>query len=179
MHHEDWRSAEYSFPSSIIGNKYPGWDGEYYVNWDAPEYWPVIIKRLDYAKQRGCDGVEPDNVDQYSNTGFSLTKAKAETLVINIAAASHERGMAAGLKNAIDSAAKLSPYVEYAVNEECLQYDECGVLVTNFINKGKPVFHVEYEGGKTFMCNNKPTSFSSIYKKLDLGPEYSGSYGPC
>ncbi len=181
VHYEDWRSGEYNFPLSIRGNKYPDWDGEWYVNWDAPEYWPVIIKRLDLAKSRGCDGVEPDNVDQYSGTGFSLTKAKAEQLVINLASAAHERGMAAGLKNMLDSGSvnKLSPYVEYAVNEECLQYDECDVLVSGFISQGKPVFHVEYTGGKTKMCNSKPQGFSSIYKTLDLGKEYSGSYGPC
>jgi hypothetical protein len=181
VHYEDWRSAEYNFPLSIRGNKYPDWDGEWYVNWDAPEYWPVILKRLDLAKARGCDGVEPDNVDQYSGTGFPLTKARAEQLVIDLASATHERGMAAGLKNMLDSSSinKLSPYVEYVVNEECVQYNECDVLVTGFINKNKPVFHVEYKGGKTKMCNNKPAGFSSIYKTLDLGKEYSGNYGPC
>ncbi len=89
--------------------------------------------------------------------------------------------MAAGLKNMLETSSinKLSPYVEYVVNEECLQYNECSVLTDGFISKGKPVFHVEYTGGKTKMCNNKPPGFSSLYKTLDLGKEYTGNYGPC
>lgn len=32
-----------------------------------------MVARLDLAVSRGCDGVEPDNVDGYTNnTGFAL-----------------------------------------------------------------------------------------------------------
>ena len=35
----------------------------------------IILDRLDVARAKGCDGVEPDNVDGYANkTGFDLTK---------------------------------------------------------------------------------------------------------
>jgi hypothetical protein len=34
----------------------------------------IMKKRIDLAVQKGCDGVEPDNMDGYSNhSGFSLT----------------------------------------------------------------------------------------------------------
>lgn len=34
----------------------------------------VMISRLDLARQKGCDGVEPDNMDGYTNnSGFSLS----------------------------------------------------------------------------------------------------------
>jgi hypothetical protein len=36
----------------------------------------VIAGRLDKARTRGCDAVEPDNVDGYANSnGMGLTKA--------------------------------------------------------------------------------------------------------
>lgn len=55
--------------------------------------------RLDLAVQKHCDGVEPDNVDGYSNdTAFNLTAANQ--LVYNgwLAEAAHARSLSVSLK---------------------------------------------------------------------------------
>ena len=36
----------------------------------------IMTARMDLAVSKGCDGIEPDNVDGYeSNTGFPITAA--------------------------------------------------------------------------------------------------------
>ena len=38
----------------------------------------------------------------------------------------HDRGLSVGLKNAVDLIAALEPSFDFAINEECLEYHECG-----------------------------------------------------
>ena len=100
--------------------------------------------RLDLAVQKGCDGVEPDNVDGYTNTpGFPLTAADQLAYNRLIANEAHWRGLAVGLKNDLDQINDLIPYYDFAVNEQCFQYNECATLQP-FISAGKPVFSAEY-----------------------------------
>ena len=40
----------------------------------------------------------------------------------------HERGMSVGLKNDLGQVPTLRPYFDFAVNEQCFQYHECGRL---------------------------------------------------
>ena len=39
---------------------------------------------------------------------------------------------------------ELADEFDWALNEECVQYDECAGLGATFIDAGKAVFHVEY-----------------------------------
>ena len=56
--------------------------------------------RLQLAAQKGCDAVEPDNVDGYTNeTGFELSQADQIQFNRDIAGAAHKQGLAVGLKN--------------------------------------------------------------------------------
>ena len=59
-----------------------------------------MLARLDLAQQRGCDGVEPDNVQSYDDdTGFELTAADQLAFNRRVADEAHARGLAVGLKN--------------------------------------------------------------------------------
>lgn len=69
----------------------------------------------------------------------------------NLANAAHSRNLAIGLKNDLEQVGALESLFDFAVNEECMQWDECDVLDT-FINNGKAVFHVEYEGYLSDYC---------------------------
>ena len=53
--------------------------------------------------------------------------------------------MAVGLKNDLAQAAELVDDVEFQVNEECIQYDDCEPLAV-FVEADKPVWSIEYEG---------------------------------
>ena len=39
---------------------------------------------------------------------------------------SHNRGLSVGLKNALDLISALEPSFDWALNEQCLEYNECG-----------------------------------------------------
>lgn len=54
--------------------------------------------------------------------------------------------MMTGLKNAGAIIDDVIDYVQFSVNEQCQQYDECDAF-TAFPNASKPVFHIEYPAG--------------------------------
>ncbi len=57
-----------------MGSELEGWAGERWLDISNPALKPIMLARLDLAHIKGCDGVEPDNVDGYTNnSGFNLT----------------------------------------------------------------------------------------------------------
>lgn len=96
--------------------------------------------RLDLAKNKGCDGVEPDNVDAYTqpDPGFPLTYDDQKAYNIFLAQEAHARDLSIGLKNDLDQVLDLLPYFDWALNEQCWYYQECHLLQP-FI-QGKKVF---------------------------------------
>jgi hypothetical protein len=120
--------------------------------------------------------VEPDNVDGYDNkTGFDFSSR--DQLAFNrwIADAAHARGLSVGLKNDLDQVAALEPSFDWALNEECVAYNECSRL-SPFIGSGKAVFHAEYVDRKgdgaalrDRVCGDLDgEEFSTIIKEWDL-----------
>ncbi len=173
---EDWRSDAGDFAASDYGNGLAGWPGENWLDIRSANVRKIMQKRLDLARSRGCDGVEPDNVDGYANsTGFSLTKQDQIDYNMFIASQAHARGLSVGLKNAVDLVQTLEPSFDWALNEECMTYSECGKLKP-FLDAGKAVFHVEYVN-KTSQGAAKQSSvcgdpsiqgFSTLIKTWDL-----------
>ncbi|GAA1033478.1 endo alpha-1,4 polygalactosaminidase [Virgisporangium ochraceum] len=167
---EDWRPDAKRFPKAVLGKDLDGWPGERWLDirqWAKLE--PILAARFDTCRAKGFDAVEPDNVDGYANeSGFPLTAADQLTFNRRLAALAHRRGLAVGLKNDVEQAAQLEPYFDFAVNEECAQYDECGKLAV-FVKAGKPVFHVEYEQESGGFCpESRRLGFSSLRKKPEL-----------
>ena len=113
--------------------------------------------------------MEPDNVDGYLNdTGFPLTYEDQLRYNIWLAERAHERGLSIGLKNDMDQIPDLLPYFDWALNEQCFEYNECETL-TPFINAGKPVFNTEYElETQEFCARAMALEFRSIKKNWDL-----------
>ncbi|WP_139686325.1 endo alpha-1,4 polygalactosaminidase [Vibrio tasmaniensis] len=147
---EEWREDAPFLKGLHIKDERNGhmddWEGEFWLDIKDKRVWNVMSKRLDLAVIKGCDAVEPDNVDLYINRpGFTFD----DQLTYNkfLASEAHKRGLAIGLKNDLDQVEELIDYFDFAVNEQCLEYDECEVL-TLFINHNKPVFHVEYPNAK-------------------------------
>jgi hypothetical protein len=103
--------------------------------------------RMDSAARKGCDGLDPDNIDGYSNAnGLGLTESDAIHYVIWLANQAHARGLAIGLKNGGDIVSDVVNCLEWVVVEQCLQYSECD-LYTPFLKGGKPVLEIEYPKG--------------------------------
>ena len=156
------------------GNPMDGWPGQYWVDFRQAAVVDVMLKRLDVAQSKGCDAVEADDVDARDNDpGFPIGAADQRQFVIELAEAAHARGLAFGLKNALEDVPALVSYADFAVNEECLQYDECEALEP-FVQAGKPVFHVEY--GKRDLASYAAEAcpraqsfgFETLIKNIDL-----------
>jgi hypothetical protein len=171
---EPGRPDSDAFPSAVIGKTMDGWPDEKWLDVRATSVRDLIAKRFDVAAQKGCDGVEPDNVDGYTNTtGFPLTAADQLAFNRFLADAAHARGLSVALKNDLDQVADLVDRFDFAVNEQCFQYSECDLL-TPFIKAGKAVFEVEY-GTSSLVSSVCPKAsaldFDTLIKNLDLGPQ--------
>ncbi|MFD8148469.1 endo alpha-1,4 polygalactosaminidase [Streptomyces sp. NPDC059708] len=167
---EDFRSDADAFPKPLLGEG-NGWEGERWIDIRQTSVLePLMAKRFDMCREKGFDAVEPDNMDGYKNkTGFPLTAADQLTYNRLIARLAHDRGMSVGLKNDLDQIPQLVGDFDFAVNEQCAQYEECDSL-TPFIKAGKAVFHVEYERSTDEFCDrSKELKLSSMEKKYGLG----------
>ena len=142
---EDWREDASLFPQEAIGKALDGWEGENWLDIRNQTVREIMKKRLDLAKAKGCDGVDPDNVDGYSNdTGFDFSKEDQLDYNKFLANEARARGLFVGLKNDLLQIEALEPYFDFAVNEQCHIYNECDYLKT-FIDANKPVLNIEYD----------------------------------
>jgi hypothetical protein len=175
---EDWRPDVSNFSSSDYSQPLDGWPGEYWLNTSSPHVRTAMAWRLDLAKSKGCAGVDPDNTDGYDNepTGFDLTVATATDYINWLAQQAHARGLAIGLKNSADVIPNVLGNMQWAVNEQCVQYDECDNWEA-FIDAGKPVFGIEYPDGapnvstatKNQICgDSQRDGFSTLLKEMNL-----------
>ncbi len=185
--YEEWRPDAYKFPSEAIGNPLDNWSGEYWLDIRNPEIWNIMRDRLDLAVAKGCDGVEPDNVDGYTNdTGFDLNYNDQLRYNRFLADEAKSRGLLIGLKNDLEQIPDLVDYFDFAINEECHKYDECDLL-QSFIKQGKPVFNAEYDdiyvyNENTFrnLCNDaKNRNFRTNVYPIELDGSFvrSCDYG--
>ncbi|MHC4090915.1 MAG: endo alpha-1,4 polygalactosaminidase [Planctomycetota bacterium] len=152
---EDWRDDSDAFKDDDMGESLDGWDGERWLDIRSTNVHSIIKARLDIAVDKGCDGVEPDNVDGYTNdTGFSLTAKDQLAYNRFVANEAHDRDLAVGLKNDGGQVRELVDYYDFELNEECHQFNECAELLP-FVSAGKPVFNAEYPGSASAAASQK------------------------
>jgi hypothetical protein len=174
--HEDWRKDLKDYPVKSLGKPLPDWKGERWFNPALKETRQVILNRLDLAKKKGCDAVEPDNIDAYANkTGLKISKSMQLEFNRFIASEAHKRGLSIGLKNVSDLAASLVNDFDWALVESCYLYQECDEF-ESFVRAGKAVFIAEYSELKSQFCDDaRKKKFSLQFFKKDLG----GTGTPC
>jgi len=167
--YENWRPDSSEFTTAVIGAPLDGWPGENYVDITSDVVRNIMTARLDLAVSKGCDGVEPDNVDEYTNdNGLGITAADQINFNTFIATQAHSRGLSVGLKNDLDQVTQLQPNFDWALDEQCNQYDECSDLEP-FITAGKAVFGVEYSGSPATFCPKMVADkYSWLLKDLNL-----------
>ena len=175
--YENWREDKSEFPTEVLGNKLDGWENEQWLDISNHKFYNIMLSRLDLAVSKGCDGVEPDNMDGYlNNTGFSLNYQDQLNYNKFISNEARTRGLSVGLKNDLEQIKDLVDFFDFAVNEECYQYEECETL-SIFIEANKPVFHVEYENkfinDHNSLCNySNSHNFNTLILPLDLNDEF-------
>ena len=183
---EDFRPDAGSFRSQDLGNEFDDFPDERWLDIRSATVLTIMEARLDMAVAKGCDGVEPDNMDGYvNNTGFSLTSSDQITFNRTIANEAHERGLSGGLKNDLDQISDLIAFFDFQVNEQCHEFDECPVLDA-FITAGKPVFNAEYEsqlvsdaGIRAELCSRaRARNFRTLILPFDLDDSFRFSCDP-
>lgn len=174
--YESWRPDAKKFPTATIGRNVSGWAGENWVDIRNKDVQAIMHARIDLAIQKGCDGVDPDNVNIYSQTdsGFPLTLQNGIDFMNDLASYAHTSSIAIGLKNAPELINGTLSNLDWVITESCVPYDECAPYDI-FITVGKPVLHIEYsETGMNATalkqaCTAPNThGFSTILKKSKL-----------
>ncbi|AKU96720.1 endo alpha-1,4 polygalactosaminidase precursor [Labilithrix luteola] len=169
--YENWRPDQAQFPAAALGKNLDGWPGEKWLDIRDTKVRTIMKARLDLAKQHRCDAVDPDNVDGYrQNSNFNLTAADQLSYNRFLATEAHARGMSILLKNDLDQIGDLIADFDGAVNEQCMEYDECDTL-TPFISANKAVFHIEYGSSSKVNAVCPPSNalnFDTLIKNLDL-----------
>jgi len=142
---ENWRSDAADYPEFIKGNAVDGYVDEQWLDIrELDTLSPLMQTRFDLAVSKGCDAVEPDNMDGYSNnTGFALTANDQLNYNLWLSNQANTRGLSIGLKNNLAQIPTLEPFFDWALNEQCLEFNECDALQP-FIASNKAVFGVEY-----------------------------------
>jgi hypothetical protein len=175
---ERYRPDAASFPRSVIGRRYEGFPDERWLDVRRFRLFAKPLRRrIALCAGKGFDAVEPDNLASWENrTGFAISAAAQLRFNRWIAAQVHRRGMAVALKNDPRQVGALVGAFDFAIVEECFQYDECGSY-RPFVASGKAVFEAEYELSPAEYCDRAVAlRFSAIRKSYDL---FARPWEPC
>ncbi|CAF0949214.1 unnamed protein product [Rotaria sp. Silwood1] len=98
--------------------------------------------------------------------GFRITYQDQLTYNIWLAQEAHARDLSIGLKNDVDQVRDLVSYFDWAINEQCWEYNECNTLQP-FITANKAVFNCEYKAHNNCL-KAVQSKLSSILAPLEL-----------
>lgn len=62
---ENWRDDKDDFDEDDLGKELDGWPDERWVNVSSSGVRDIMAKRINYAWRKGCDAIDPDNVDGF------------------------------------------------------------------------------------------------------------------
>ena len=176
---EDFRADKDDFAKKDLGKVMDGWPNERWLNVSSQGVRDIMSKRIKLASDKGCDAIDPDNVDGYvsfsspephffiiltphqqNDNGLGLTEEDSVSFMKFLATEAASYNMSTGLKNAGDIIPKVLPYVAFSVNEQCIQYAECETFAA-FIDADKPVFNIEYPDGAPKVSESKRKAICS------------------
>jgi hypothetical protein len=175
---ESYRPDAGRFPAAAIGRVYEGFPDERWLDVSRFRLFAEPLEaRIAICARKGFDAVEPDNVAGWENrTGFQISGADQLRFNRWIAAQVHARGMAVALKNDPRQVEQLLGSFDFAIVEQCFQYEECA-LYKPFIDSGKAVLEAEYELEPSQFCAAAAAlGFSAIRKSYDL---FAKPWQPC
>ena len=142
---EGWRPDAAAFPDSVIGLSLEGWPAERWIDIrQLGVLRPILEGRADHCGRAGFEAIDWDNVDGHTReTGFPLRPHDQLRYNRMLASIAHERGLSVGLKNDLTQISALVGSFDFAVNEQCAQFDDCDLLLP-FSRAGKAVVQIEY-----------------------------------
>jgi hypothetical protein len=163
---ESYRPDAAKFPKSVVGKVLDGWPQERWLDIrQRSVLLPLMKARVAACKSKGFDAMDFDNVDGYSNdTGFPLRAADQIAYDKALAGLAHAVGMRAVLKNTLSLIPRLVTSFDAAVNEQCVQYSECGAYAP-FVRAHKPVWVLEYSTPLAKACQVVKTVRLHVQRK--------------
>lgn len=69
--YENWRDDKKYFHEADLGKPLDGWPGERWLNVSSPNVRSIMKKRIEMAAKKGCDAIDPDNVDGFVSSNPS------------------------------------------------------------------------------------------------------------
>ena len=177
--YEEWKVDKDDFKPEEIGNVMDGWADEKWIDIRSENIRNIMKRRIDLAAKKGCDGLEPDNMNGYepeNDTGFDLTAQDQIDYNQFLARYAHKKGLFIALKNDLAQIETLVKDFDLSVNEECFQYEECAELKP-FIKHNKPVFNAEYiyntKAERNKLCTeSKELGFYTLVLPLGLDDSF-------
>jgi len=163
-------------PLEVVGKVYPEWPNEKWLDIRQLEKMkPWLNTRFNMILKKGFDGVEPDNMDSYSNeTGFSIQIADTKKYADYLIGLAHTNGLSIGQKNVPELSEEYASKFDWALTEDAFKQGWQDSMAV-YVKKNKPVFAVEYTDKTTqqdfqnLVCPKaKLLEFTAILKKRDL-----------
>lgn len=157
---DDYLSNQAAWDSAALA-KLPNWDERWLDLRNLTKLKALLTPRFDRAKTIGCDALELDNVDCFDNAecyqSMGKTRAVAKEMQIEWntwqVEAAHTRGLSISLKNALELVIPMANLYDFAVNEGCGAYSECG-MYEPFLTQDKAVLNHEYSLN-SITCNTQ------------------------
>ncbi|GBG31576.1 Hypothetical Protein FCC1311_078002 [Hondaea fermentalgiana] len=184
---EDCKDDEEAWMAAAVGEM-DSWNEEWLDITKVDALAELMLPRFERAKAYGCDGIEPDNTDCYDNSDCygkisslsTVAQAKAAQYTYNLwqVNAAHNLGLAIGLKNSLALVDDMADVYDFAVNEQCQQYNECGQLAP-FAAQNKGILNVEYRTASDTCTEASSYSMSTKYCSGSGGVCTSGSWKNC
>nr|WSY49593.1 endo alpha-1,4 polygalactosaminidase [Streptomyces sp. NBC_00886] len=130
---------------------------------------------IDGCAAKGFDAVEPDNYDSYTRSGHLLTANDATAFITLLSRHAHARHLAIAQKNTVELAGlRKQTGLDFAVAEECAEYDECGEYARAFDDR---VVVIEYsDSGLRKALSGFGERLSIVRRDLDVSTPGSTDY---
>ncbi|MFD0639352.1 endo alpha-1,4 polygalactosaminidase [Catenulispora yoronensis] len=135
----------------------------------------IIGGWMDGCAAKGFQAIEPDNLDSYSRSQGLLTADQDAALATELARLAHAKGLAIAQKNTTEFLPRAHQIgFDFAVAEQCGDYDECGDYADTF---GGRVVDVEYDDkGFTAACHAYANRIAIVRRDVDVSAAGGSSY---
>lgn len=130
---------------------------------------------IDECAATGYKAVEPDNYDAFTRFPKYLKADQAEALMKLLSTHAHEKGLAIAQKNTVELVShRRAVGLDFAVAEECAEWDECGEFAEAF---GDNVLVVEYTAkGMAQACSGWGGTLSIVRRDEHVVPKGANGY---
>lgn len=173
---EDWRPDLHRFPREIIGNPFPEWPTERFLDVRRLDLLlPIMRDRFARCAALGFDAIEPDNMDaHWADTGFDLSEDDMLAYILALHQIAQELGLGLGQKNAPELTERLAGTLDFVLFEDCIALNYCSAAAP-YVRRGKPALNAEYgvaTADRAAACaTSAEAGVLTLFKTLELTPQ--------